>query len=315
MFAEETIGDAMLEIKKVENKRLITLIVGSDSLIGSALMTCLKRTGEQVVGTTRRRQAVNESHIYLDLSKDLSSWNCPLSIEVAVICAAVTKLDECKHNPQASKLVNVDGISALVKSLTAKGTFVIFLSTNMVFDGSVPCCLPDEPVSPKTVYGQQKTEIERQLCQLGDLVTIVRFTKILGAKIPLFISWSEALINGKTIHPFSDMFMAPLPLSYVISVLRLLIDTRLPGIFQVSADRDISYAEVARLSAHFLDVGKHLVQPILASQSDICLEHISRYTTMDTSRLKSTFGLEPPNVNWTIKTAFTNPALFSGVCL
>ena len=298
----------------MQSKKTPILIVGSDSLIGKGLIKHLNCNGECIIGTTRRREAVNKSNIYLDLSEDLTGWNCPFSRGVAVICAGVTSLDECKRDPQSSKRVNVDGISALVKSLTAKGTFVIFLSTNLVFDGSVPCRLPDEPVSPKTKSVQQKAEIERQLCQLGDLVTIVRFTKILGAKIPLFTAWSEALINGKTIHPFSDMFMAPLPLSYAISVLRLLIDTRLPGIFQVSASQDIPYADAARLGANFLGVGEHLVQPILVSQSDVCLKHIPRHTTMDTNRLKSTFGLEPPDVNWTIKTAFTNPTLLSVLC-
>ncbi len=290
------------------------LIVGADSIIGNALITYLQRAGEHVVGTTRRPEKIDEDHVYLDLSKDnLEKWQCPTSISVAVILAGVTKLEDCRRDSRSSKRVNVEGVSALIKNLVSKGIFVVYLSTNQIFDGSKPYCLPNEPVSPMTEYGRQKAETEQQISQWGDSVAIVRLTKILSSQITLFAAWSEALKSSKTIHPFSDMVMAPVPQSSVLSILKLITDMRLPGITQVSGNRDISYAEAAKLGAECIGASGQLVQPVLASQTNIELEHIPNYTTMDTNRLKLTLGIEPPDITWTIEEAFNNPQSLTGI--
>ena len=282
----------------------VTLIVGSDSLIGGALMAHLQRAGERVVGTTRRREGVDESHLYLDLSEDVKGWQCPWPIAVAVVCAGVTKIEACRRDPVATARVNVQGVSALVKNLVARGAFVIYLSSNQVFDGSVPYRLPDNPVSPVTEYGRQKAEAERRISPWGDSVAIVRFTKILGPKSPLFFAWAESLKNGESIQPFSDMFMAPMPLACAVSVLRLVADRRLPGILQVSGEGDVSYAEAAHLGARLLNADPSLVQPVEASKSGRFIELLPTHTTLNTARLKSTLGIVPPDVRWTIEMAF-----------
>ena len=72
--------------------------------------------------------------------------------------------------------------------------------------------MPEEPLSPITEYGRQKAEVERRISKLGSSVSIVRFTKILGQVYPLFSSWLKTLQENKPIHPFSDMYMAPVDL-------------------------------------------------------------------------------------------------------
>ena len=297
----------------MEDARPVTLIVGSDSLIGGALMAHLQRTGERVVGTTRRREAVDESRLYLDLSKDVEGWQCPWPVAVAVVCAGVTKLDTCRRNPVVTARVNVLGVSALVKNLVARGAFVIYLSSNQVFDGSVPYRPPDHPVSPVTEYGRQKAEAERQISQWGDSVAIVRFTKVLGPTIPLFSEWSEALRKGEIIQPFSDMYMAPVPLSCAVSVLRFVADLRLPGILQVSGNRDVSYAEAAHLGARILGVDTSLVQPVEASQSGRYTGLVPANTTLNIERLKSVLGIEPPDVQLTVEMAFVKPQVLGSL--
>ena len=291
----------------------ITLVIGSDSFAGRALMSHLQGAGYQVLGTTRRHGCVDESHIYLDLSEDVEGWQCPVPIDVAVVCAGVTKLADCSRDPMTSARVNVHGISGLVKNLAGRGTFVIYLSTNQVFDGAVPHRLPDDPVSPVTEYGRQKAETERQISQWGNSVAIVRFTKVLGPVVPLFHEWSEALRNGTTIQPFSDMYMAPVPLSCAVSVLRLVGDERLPGILHVSGERDISYAEVARLGARVFGVHQNLVQPVLTPQSGRYTEPVPANTTLNVDRLKSALGVVPADVQWTVEMAFRKPEALAGL--
>jgi len=288
------------------DKHPVILIVGSDSVVGRALMAYLQEAGDRVVGTTKRRESVDELHLYLDLSEDVEGWRCPWPVAVAVVCAGVTKLDACWRDPVATARVNVQNVPALVKNLVATGTFVIYLSSNQVFDGSVPHRLPDDPVSPATEYGRQKAEAERQISQWGDSAAIVRLTKIIELPFPLFSRWADSLEKEEVISPFVDMSMAPVPLNGAISILRIVADLRLPGILQVSGNEDISYAEAAGIGARLLGLDLGLVKPITVSEFGSYMETVPANTTLNIDRLKYVLGVVPPDVRWTIKRAFKN---------
>ncbi len=56
-----------------------------------------------------------------------------------------------------------DKTSLLIKRLVAVGIFVVFISSNAVFDGTIPFVRADQPVNPKTAYGRQKAAAEEAL--------------------------------------------------------------------------------------------------------------------------------------------------------
>jgi dTDP-4-dehydrorhamnose reductase len=284
------------------------LIVGRDSLIGRSLLLRLREAGQTVIGTTRRPESSSPPDMMLDLAGDPASWQCPESVNVAVLCAGVTKIAGCRANPEDSARINVDALVALAERLASRGTFVVYLSTNHVFDGTRPFVRADDPISPATEYGRQKAEAEGRIRALDRLAAIVRFTKVLGSGDPLFSQWSVALKNSQVIHPFSDMFMAPVPVACAVTVLCLVALTRQPGIWQVSGDRDISYAEAARLGAASLRVSDALVQPIPMAQAISGAGQPPRNTTLDIERIRTELGIEPPRVTWSVSKAFINPS-------
>lgn len=288
------------------------LVIGADGLVGSALFRRLRNAGQSVAGTTRRRAKVHVRRIHLDLAECVDHWESPWPVSVATVCAGVTTVQACKDDPRSAAAVNVEGISSLVSNLVAAGAFVILLSTNQVLDGSKPCQAPDAPLSPATEYGRQKAEVERRMARHGDSVAIVRFAKILGAQPSLFSGWRASLDSGKPIHPFSDMTLAPVPLSCAVTVLALVASLRLPGILQVSAEEDISYAEAARIGANALGADPRLVQPVAASEMGGYAEPIPAHSTLNIDRLKIAMGVVPPPSQWTIETAFANPQLLAG---
>ena len=287
------------------------LIVGSDSAIGSALMAQLQRGGDHVVGTTRRRHSVDESHVYLDLSSGVDGWPTPDSVAVAVVCAGVTRMGDCRRDPMGTSRVNVHGVSVLVEKLVADGAFVIFLSTNQVFDGSVPYRPPDDPLCPITEYGRQKAQAERQISRWGDAACIVRLTKVLTPADPLISQWRQALLKGEAIRPFSDVCMAPMPLGYTLTMLQQAIRLRIPGIVQASGSHDIAYAEVAHIGAASLGVDSALVQPVVVAQSYFQDEPLPVHTTLNADRVKYEIGIEPPDTRGIIEMAFASPSSLS----
>ncbi|MBP7506354.1 MAG: sugar nucleotide-binding protein [Prolixibacteraceae bacterium] len=274
-------------------------ISGVDGLIGRKLAASLELSGRTVLGTTCLENVVSEKFSFLSLSEDINDWMPPEGISIACLCAAVTSLDECRRNPAVSRKINVTNTVLMAEKLIAAGVFVVFLSTNLVFDGETPLRKENDPVGPKTEYGRQKAETERALLLLGKSVSIIRFSKIIWPEMPLVANWINLLKNGKPISPFADMGISPISLSYAVEALAAIGERKFSGITHVAAKEDITYEQMALYIARKMNADVQLVQPVKARESGLTLEHIPFYTSLDASRLRVELGMEPPDV-WSV---------------
>jgi dTDP-4-dehydrorhamnose reductase len=273
------------------DSRDAVLVVGAGGLIGRSLVTRLGTEGRHVIVTSRRDEP---GTCRLDLSADLSSWTPPQPVAVAYLCAATTSLEQCRVHPRESYAVNVTGTMALARTLSRQGTLVVFLSTNLVFDGSVPYQRAESATCPRTEYGQQKAEVERQLLDLPG-GCVVRLTKVLGPEMPLLRQWTDLLRQSEVIRPFLDMVMAPVSVRWVVDVLCRIGQRRIKGLWQVSGSRDVTYAEAAGHLASRLQASPSLVQPRMVADAGLSLEHVPTHTTLDCSRIATELGIEPPD--------------------
>lgn len=267
-------------------------IIGVTSGLGRALAAALTARGLPWTGT-RRREAAGHGDRLLDLAAPPETWRLP-EATVAFLCAGATALDRCRREPEATARINVEATAALARRLTARGTFVLFYSTNLVL-GEDPD-RPDEtaPRQPVTVYGRQKAAAEERLLALGDRVGVVRLTKVVGPDMPLLAGWRRELTAGREIRPFADMAMAPIAAALVA---RVSLDLALgghAGLYHLSAARDVTYAAVAAHLAERWGAPAGLVRPVAAAQSGLDLEYVPRRTVLDADKLRRTLGVVPP---------------------
>lgn len=268
------------------------LIVGIDSTLGYMAARHFDAKGRSWIGTSRRRQ--NPKHLFLDLSLDIRRWEIPDDVSVACIFAGVTRIQECEREPIRSRRVNVDGTIALARRLVARDIFVLFPSSNYVFDGSVADTLADAPRLPMTEYGRHQKDVEDALAAFADRVAILRMSKVLMAGFPLFEGWTADLRMGRPITPFKDLWMAPVTARDVMDVMTGIFDRRIPGTFQMSGLRDISYSDAAYHLADRLGAARHLVQPILGVDQGIHPMVVRRHNTLDCALTREFLGFERP---------------------
>ncbi len=172
--------------------------------------------------STTRRQPSGPRELHLDFDAPIGRFSIPEGIRSACIFVTVARLAACEADPNASGFVNISQTMALVDRLAANGIYTLFLSTNQVFDGESPHVRADAPASPRSEYGRQKAETERQLrahTEAGDPIGILRLAKVVSPGMALLSDWKRALAAGRTIHLFSDMRMAPTPIDIVASVI------------------------------------------------------------------------------------------------
>jgi S-adenosylmethionine synthetase len=89
--------------------------------------------------------------------------------KVVVHCAANRFPDSCTADPEAAKKLNVDSSRALAEATTARGIFLIYISTDYVFSGKrgeAPY-KSDSPPGPTNMYGQTKLDGEKAVLQVA----------------------------------------------------------------------------------------------------------------------------------------------------
>lgn len=268
------------------------LVVGADGAIGAAVAARLEVAGHTVIRTSRRG---TPGTVPLDLAADPVMWRLPKGVSTAVLCAAVTSTEACRLRPDEARRVNVDAPVALGRRLSSAGGRIVFLSTNMVFDGSLAFVPPDTLPCPRTAYGAMKADAEQGLLTLGNASTVVRLTKVVARTLPVIEAWRAALGRGEPVQPFSDLPMAPVSLDVAAAVIAAAAREPLGPILQVSARTDVTYADVAARLAARWGFSPSFVQPRTVAESGTGLEHVPAHTTLDASAVRDRLGIEPPD--------------------
>ena len=193
----------------------------------------------------------------------------------------------------------MDATIALAARLTCKGTYVLFVSSNQVFDGSVPQIDRESPYCPVSAYGRQKAAAEAAILALGSNAAIVRVSKVLAPTQPMLLDWLANLLAGATIRPYFDFTLAPISVGYVTSLIQALAEHKQPGIFQISGAHDVSYVELATIIAERAGVGRNLVRPRPAVAAISGFDSMPRYSSMDMARERSLLGFAAPH-SWVV---------------
>ncbi len=265
------------------------LIIGADGSIGSALALELGRRGHDVVTTTRRARATAHGSVFLDLAGTLPDLP---QVDVAVICAAMARLEECRREPELARQVNVAAPLELGRSLTRAGARVILLSTAAVFDGNQAHIEESATPLPRSAYGLLKAEAEARLLDLGPLASALRLTKVLKPNAGLLSQWIAQLGDGKTVRALSDRRLCPLTVAHAVHAIAAVIENGEGGIYHASGAADLSYADAARFLARRVGVTGDCVEAVRAVDENEA--ELMPFTSLATGRLSRLSGFVPP---------------------
>jgi len=266
-----------------------TLIIGGDSTIGSALAASLAKENIPCIATSRRE---NSGHLQLNLAAHPDSWPELPKAEIAYFCAAITKLDICESDPETTSIINVKHLQALAEKLQASGTFIVFLSSNQVFNGESPYPKTTDTPNPMNEYGKQKASFEKWLLARPYPAAVLRLTKVLSGPLPMLLQWEKTLSNNQTIEAFDNLIFAPIPLAAVLLALTDIGTHKRPGIFHLSGTHDISYHMIAEKLAARLGVSPDLVRRVSAEHKGVLPQFLPKHGTLKSSEFE---GVSIPN--------------------
>jgi dTDP-4-dehydrorhamnose reductase len=172
------------------------LLVGGSGVLGSNIV--VSNSAFELYPTYLRNRIAHPRALQLDISDRDSVLKRVEAIkpEVIVHTGGMTKPTACEKEPALAYRVNVEGTAHLVEAARSVGARFIFLSSDLVFDGSAERYDEDSPTHPLSVYGRTKVKGEELVRTGSDDFAIVRTTVMYGWSSRYTESMAEWVLRG-----------------------------------------------------------------------------------------------------------------------
>ncbi|MCP4715849.1 MAG: SDR family oxidoreductase [Deltaproteobacteria bacterium] len=146
-------------------------------------------------------------------SRQLSELIAKIQPNIIIHTAAVSSPDYCEQNRDRAWQINVTSTRTLAAAAQKNNSRLVFISSDMVFDGSAGMFTESDPTGPVNYYGQTKSEGEVSCLNDCRDAVILRITLQYGCGSATTQSFSDWLINqlraGKPANLFHDQFRSP----------------------------------------------------------------------------------------------------------
>jgi dTDP-4-dehydrorhamnose reductase len=136
-----------------------------------------------------------------------------ISPTIIIHAAAVSSPDACERNPAMASSVNVTGTQNIVHAAEKTGASLVYVSTDLVYDGEKGNYAEHDIPSPLSIYGKTKREAEKICLSASTNVLVVRITLQYGWGNRNTRSFSDWLFgnlqSGKESPLFTDQYRSP----------------------------------------------------------------------------------------------------------
>lgn len=155
------------------------MVTGASGLLGRAIMKAFSDAPNwQVLGLAHSRVSGDLQKVDLLDFEETKRVVETFKPHLLIHSAAERRPDVVSQNPEATQKLNVgtteflgNVIDSLNKDLEKPSHFMLYLSTDYIFDGTNAPYKPDDPPHPLNKYGETKLEGEQAVsCCQGNLI-------------------------------------------------------------------------------------------------------------------------------------------------
>lgn len=214
------------------------LITGGSSYAGSHLVRLAQQLGHQLTYTYFSADPLSGG-VQLDLRRQDAVVNLVRGLKPDVII-------HMAGSNRSSDMVAVieDGTRAVVKAAEECRARLIFISTDVLFDGTSAPYKEEDPPTPPHPYGQAKANAEKIVAQWPNHV-IMRPSLIYGLKqIDLGTAWMvRSLKAGEQVTLFTDQWRSPVWVETLSHACLEVAENDYVGILHVAGSQPLTRAE------------------------------------------------------------------------
>ena len=235
---------------------LRTAILGASGILGSWLTRALApRPGSPLLlatGFSRTGPGLTR----LDLSRpgELTRLIRDFRPGLVFLTGAMTSPLACEKDPDKARALNTGPARLLARLAPELGFRLVFVSTDLVFDGTKGGYRESDRTRPLSVYGRTKAEAEAAVLEAvnqGADCLVVRTSLIIGWDRfgPAGnLAWMERAIRaGRSLRLYVDEFRSPVAAAELARALTLLAQRAGPGLFHLAGTERMSRWDLGRV--------------------------------------------------------------------
>lgn len=233
------------------------LLTGAGGQLGSHLAEWLRRSGHELIAWPGAGRP-------LDLARPdgLDDHLDAADPDAVVHAAAVSSAAAAFRDPSRARAVNVEGTRRIADWCARRGRRLLFVSTDLVFDGARPWSREHDPAHPVLTYGQTKLEAEA-FARAVPLGLVARLSLLYGRgwsnRASFFDAAIAALARGEPRAYFADEFRTPLHLGNAAELLVRLLESGATGLVHLSGPERLSRFDLMRRVAAALGFDPRLI--------------------------------------------------------
>lgn len=182
--------------------------------------------------------------------------------DVIVHSAALTDVDRCEREKELAYKMNVEGTRALAEAAEKSGSFLVYISTDYVFDGLRGMYREDDCTNPVNYYGCSKL-LGEQFCSDGCIARtcVIYGSRPASGKINFALWLINSLKSGKQVRVVTDQFITPTLNTNLAQMVLEAADLRLRGIYNLAGATRVSRYDYALELARVFDLDSNLIVP------------------------------------------------------
>jgi dTDP-4-dehydrorhamnose reductase len=249
------------------------LITGGSGLYGSKLAQLATSKQHQVFSAHNQHPTTYGHPIKLDITNkaQVEAALKKAHPDVVVHAASLTDVDKCELNPKLAMKINVKGTDNIVQACKKISAFLLFISTDYVFNGEKGCYTETDLPSPINYYGNTKLKAEERVKTFDDEYCIARTSVIYGATPAAgktnFALWLlDKLKKKEQANVFTDQWNSPTLNTSLAEMTLEIVERKLTGIYHLSGATRISRHEFAILLAKTFKFDTNLIIPTLSTE-------------------------------------------------
>jgi dTDP-4-dehydrorhamnose reductase len=189
--------------------------------------------------------------------------------DIVIHTAGEANVDRCERNPIVARAAICDATRNVAAVAESCGSYLIYLSTDAVFDGRNKFVRESDPAQPVNLYGKLKVEAEEIAALACPSSCIVR-TRFYGWSPGAQKSFVEQIISSleqkKTVNCFTDNFSTYVYVGTLARCFGELFDTRYQGILHIVESERFSRFDFAHRIAQAFELEGKLILPARMSE-------------------------------------------------
>lgn len=296
------------------------LLTGATGLLGYNILNLLIEKNYQVIATYHETPPiafpdnVGWTQVSLEDENKIVEFIKETRPDVIIHVAAYTDVDGCEIYRERAYRINYLATRTIAQTAGRINAYLIYVSTDYVFDGSKGLYREDDIPNPVNYYGLTKLLGETAVLSVLPRSSLVIRTSGLYGYSPtgrknFGINALERLIKGEQVYAFYDQYLSPTYVYFLAKLLIKIIEEGITGILNLAGERLSRYEFALRLS-NALKVSEKLVKPISINDARLVAKR-PRDSSLDLSRAV-TQGFKLPSTNDCID-HFINTYLSRGV--